>query len=233
MRDCGAPSPAPKLNNSALPDGFLEPSSCFMKLTSIFPIAAQRSGEAEHDLGLPPTRREGERRPEVALVLRQRQNGVVRHLQPEPLGVSSEELGMAQPILAPSPLASSSSAVYSRTVSNIKKRPCAKRRRLLSTSDCRVSMSASQISCAASSVQPPAKTASRAKRCCSSGLSSSYDHSIVARSVRWRASASRPPLRRSSPSERWSRICAGGEHARAGSQQARPRAGGCRGECRR
>ena len=32
---------------------------------------------------------------------------------------------------------------------------------------------------------------------CSSGVSSSYDHSIVARSVRCRASASRPPLRRS------------------------------------
>ena len=42
------------------------------------------------------------------------------------------------------------------------------RRRLLSTSDCRVSRSASQTSSAASRVQPPAKTERRAKSRCSS-----------------------------------------------------------------
>ena len=36
-------------------------------------------------------------------------------------------------------------------------------------------------------MQPPRKTASRAKSACSSSVSSSYDHSIVARSVRWRS----------------------------------------------
>ena len=56
------------------------------------------------------------------------------------------------------------------------------------------SSSASATFSAASSVQPPANTLRRAKSVCSSGPRSSYDHSIVARSVRWRTSASRPPL---------------------------------------
>ena len=54
-----------------------------------------------------------------------------------------------------------------------------------------------------------AKTASRANSRCSSSSSRSYDHSIVARSVCWRGSASRPPLSRSSRSDSRSRICAG------------------------
>ena len=62
---------------------------------------------------------------------------------------------------------------------------------------------------AASSVQPPRKIASLANSSCSSGVSSSWDHAIVARSVFWRASASRPPSNRSSRCERRSRICRG------------------------
>ena len=58
-----------------------------------------------------------------------------------------------------------------------------------------VSRSASATRSAASSVQPPAKTARRANSRCSSGVSRSCDHSIVERSVRWRGSASRPPLK--------------------------------------
>ena len=61
----------------------------------------------------------------------------------------------------------------------------------------------------ASSVHPPAKTARRRKSRCSSAESRSYDHSIVARNVRCRGSASRPPASRSSRLETRSRICAG------------------------
>ena len=46
---------------------------------------------------------------------------------------------------------------------------------------------------AASTVAPPAKTAKRAKHCFSASLSSSWLQSIVARSVCWRAGASRAP----------------------------------------
>ena len=46
--------------------------------------------------------------------------------------------------------------------------------------------------------------------------SRSYDHSIVARSVCWRGSASRPPLSRSSRCASRSRICAGERTLRAG-----------------
>ena len=59
----------------------------------------------------------------------------------------------------------------------------------------------------------------------------SYDQSIVARSVCWRRSASRPPLSRSSRCESRSRICAG-ESALSAQPRARLRAGGCRGACR-
>ena len=48
------------------------------------------------------------------------------------------------------------------------------------------------------------------------GSSSSYDHSIVARSVCCRVSASRPPRRRSSRLPRRSRSCCGREERRAG-----------------
>ena len=46
---------------------------------------------------------------------------------------------------------------------------------------------------AASSVQPPAKTARRAKRSCSAGVSRSWLQAIVARSVRCRSGADREP----------------------------------------
>ena len=46
---------------------------------------------------------------------------------------------------------------------------------------------------AASTVAPPAKTAKRAKHCFSASLSSSWLQSMVARSVCWRAGASRAP----------------------------------------
>ena len=59
------------------------------------------------------------------------------------------------------------------------------------------------------SVQPPAKTARRAKRRCSSSVRRSYDHSIVARRVCWRGSASRSPLSRSSRWESLSSSCSG------------------------
>ena len=55
---------------------------------------------------------------------------------------------------------------------------------------------------AASSVQPPRNTDSAASSFRSSGLSSSYDHSMVERSVCCRVSASRPPRRRSRRSPR-------------------------------
>ena len=70
-------------------------------------------------------------------------------------------------------------------------------------------MSASQTSSAASSEQPSANTESRRKSSRSSSESRSYDHSIVARSVCWRGSASRPPLRRSRRCPSRSRICPG------------------------
>ena len=93
---------------------------------------------------------------------------------------------------------SSSSTQNSRIVSSMPKRSASQRRiRLLSASDSSTSRSASQTPSAASSVQPPRKTERAVSSRCSSGVSSSYDHSIVARSVRCRASASRPPLRRS------------------------------------
>ena len=53
-------------------------------------------------------------------------------------------------------------------------------------------------------------------------------HSIVARRVCWRGSASRPPLSRSSRCERRSRICAGGAPS-CGQRRARLRGAGCRG----
>ena len=62
---------------------------------------------------------------------------------------------------------------------------------------------------AASSVPPPLNTERRPKSRCSTGVSSLKLHSIVARSVCWRGSASRPPLRRSRRSESRSRTCAG------------------------
>ena len=62
--------------------------------------------------------------------------------------------------------------------------------------------------------RPPAcsrrrRSIERAKRRCSFGESRSRDHSIVARRVWWRASASRPPRSRSRRRERRSRICPG------------------------
>ena len=96
-----------------------------------------------------------------------------------------------------SPLSASRSAANSRIVSSIQKRSsCA------GGGSCRRatagSRSASATSSAASRVQPPRNTARRAKRRCSSASSRSWVHSIVARSVCWRGSASRPPLSRSS-----------------------------------
>ena len=65
-------------------------------------------------------------------------------------------------------------------------------------------------SSAASRVQPPRKTASRAKSDFSSSVSRSYDHSIVARSVRCRSGASRaPPVKSGSRCSSRSRIWAG------------------------
>ena len=52
------------------------------------------------------------------------------------------------------------------------------------------------IASAAATVAPPAKTAKRAKQRCSASLSSSWLQSIVARSVCWRAGASRRRARR-------------------------------------
>ena len=67
--------------------------------------------------------------------------------------------------------------------------------------DCRVSyVRVADRSAAASRCSRRRRPTSRAKSCCSSGVSSSYDHSMVARSVRCRGSASRPPLNRSSRS---------------------------------
>ena len=57
--------------------------------------------------------------------------------------------------LRPRPSRASRSAAYSRIVSSIQKRSSVWRRRLLSTSDCSMSRSASATSSAASSVQPP------------------------------------------------------------------------------
>ena len=65
--------------------------------------------------------------------------------------------------------------------------------RLRSTSAASVSRSAPQTSSAASSEQPPAKTARRAKSCARGSSSRSWLHSIAARSVRWRSGASRGP----------------------------------------
>ena len=72
-----------------------------------------------------------------------------------------------------------------------------------------MSRSASQTASADSSVQPPTKTASRAKSRCSSSSSSSWLHSIVARSVCWRGSTPRPALSRSSRCESRSTSCSG------------------------
>ena len=73
-----------------------------------------------------------------------------------------------------------------------------------------MSGSAPQTASAASYVQPPAKTDSRAEERLLLGSSSrSYDHSIVARSVCWRGSASRPALSRSRRCDRRSRSCSG------------------------
>ena len=72
-----------------------------------------------------------------------------------------------------------------------------------------MSRSALATCSAASSVQPPLKTASRAKRACSRSSSRSWLQAIVARSVCWRGSASRPPLSRSRRCDSRSRICAG------------------------
>ena len=63
----------------------------------------------------------------------------------------------------------------------------------MSTSEAIASTSAPQISSAASSVQPPAKTARRANRSCSAGVSRSWLQAIVARSVRCRSGADREP----------------------------------------
>ena len=59
-----------------------------------------------------------------------------------------------------------------------------RRSRLLSRSDSSSSMSAPQTRSADSGVQPPRKTDSAASSRCSSCVRRSYDHSIVARSVR-------------------------------------------------
>ena len=48
-----------------------------------------------------------------------------------------------------------------------------------------------QMCSAARRSKPPTKVASRAKSCCSDRVRSSYDHSSVSRSVRWRPSAPR------------------------------------------
>ena len=72
------------------------------------------------------------------------------------------------------------------------------RTRLLSTSEAIPSSTSSVASglataSAASSVQPPAKTASRRKRVCSSAVSRSWLQAIVSRSVCWRCGRSRAP----------------------------------------
>ena len=88
----------------------------------------------------------------------------------------------------PPPNARAARTANSRIVSSIQKRLVRVANRLFSTSDWSVSRSAPTTRSAASSVQPPAKTERRAKRRCSAGESSSYDHAIVARSVCWRGS---------------------------------------------
>jgi hypothetical protein len=75
--------------------------------------------------------------------------------------------------------------------------------------DCSVSGSAPQTTSAASKVHPPVKTARARNRRCSRIARRSYDHSMVARSVCWRASASRSPCRRSSRWDRRSRSSSG------------------------
>ncbi len=84
-----------------------------------------------------------------------------------------------------------------------------RRSRLLSSSDWRVSGSAEQIASADSYVHPPAQTDEGAKELLFVSSSRSYDHSIVARSVCWRGSASRPALSRSSLWASRSRSCSG------------------------
>jgi hypothetical protein len=73
-----------------------------------------------------------------------------------------------------------------------------RRSKLLSIRDSSTSASISQTSSAASSVQPPTKTESAASARCSSASRRSYEHSMVARSVRCRGSASRTPFSMSS-----------------------------------
>ena len=94
-----------------------------------------------------------------------------------------------------------------------------RRRRLLSTSDCTVSGVAPQTASAASYVHPPAKTERPRKRLCSASSSRSCDHSIVARSVCWRGSASRPAVSRSSRSDNRSRSWLRREDDRSGRRQ--------------
>ncbi len=69
--------------------------------------------------------------------------------------------------------------------------------------------SRSQTASAAPYVHPPANTDRPRKRLCSASSSRSWDHSIVARSVCWRGSASRPAVSRSRRSDSRSRSCCG------------------------
>ena len=99
-----------------------------------------------------------------------------------------------------------------RTVSSIRNRSLLQRRRtrLLSTSDWSTSSPSPHTASAASSVKPPENTARLANRRCSASSSSSWLHSIVARSVRWRSGASRaPPVSRGSARSSRARSSAG------------------------
>ena len=101
-----------------------------------------------------------------------------------------------------------------------------RRSRLLSSSDWSLSTSALHAPSAASKVHPPSKTESARKSSRSPSSRRSYDHLTVARSVSWRGSASRPPLRRSSRRPSRSRSCAARARRRAPRRARSPTAGG-------
>jgi hypothetical protein len=90
------------------------------------------------------------------------------------------------------------------------------RTRLLSTREWRTSRSAPATSSAASSEHPRLNTASRRKSACSSGESRSWLHSIVARSVCWRASAFAAALEQVEPVGQALEQLPGREHPGAG-----------------
>ena len=76
-------------------------------------------------------------------------------------------------------------------------------------SDCNVSRSASQTSSAASSASLRRRRQDGRRATAHRSREGHGDHAIVARSVCWRGSASRPPFSRSSCLESRSRICCG------------------------